>query len=53
MFLNEQEDIPWDAMLYVTGEINYGGRVTDDQDRRCIMAILKKYYTADILDDAY
>jgi dynein heavy chain, axonemal len=53
MFLNEQEDIPWDAMLYVTGHINYGGRVTDDWDRVCLISILKKYYTADILDDSY
>jgi dynein heavy chain len=40
-------------MLYVTGHINYGGRVTDDWDRVCLISILKKYYTADILDDSY
>jgi len=53
MFLEEQEDIPWDALLYVTGHINYGGRVTDDWDRVCLIAILKKYYTNDILEDGY
>lgn len=53
MFLEEQEDIPWDAMLYVTGHINYGGRVTDDLDRVCLISILKKYYTGDILEDKY
>ena len=53
MFLDEQEDIPWDAMLYLTGHINYGGRVTDDWDRKCLLAILKKYYTAEILEDGY
>jgi dynein heavy chain len=40
-------------MLYVTGHINYGGRVTDDWDRVCLISILKKYYTADILEDGY
>ena len=25
------------------GQINYGGRVTDDQDRVCLTAILRKY----------
>ena len=53
MFLDEQEDIPWDALLYVTGHINYGGRVTDDWDRVCLISILKKYYTQDILEDGY
>lgn len=37
----------------MTGHINYGGRVTDDWDRVCLLAILKKYYTADILEDNY
>ena len=53
MFLDEQEDIPWDAMIYVTGHINYGGRVTDDWDRTCLLSILKKFYTSDIFEDTY
>mmetsp|Transcript_28329 Transcript_28329/g.25144 ORF Transcript_28329/g.25144 Transcript_28329/m.25144 type:complete len:301 (+) Transcript_28329:5056-5958(+) len=54
MFLNEQNDeFPWDALLYVTGQINYGGRVTDDQDRTCLMNILKKYYTPELFQEDY
>lgn len=53
IFLDEQEDIPWDALIYVTGHINYGGRVTDDWDRRCLISLLKKYYWMDILEDGY
>jgi len=52
-FLEEQEEIPWAALSYVTGQINYGGRVTDDSDRRCLMAVLSTYMTPDILDDTY
>ena len=52
-FLDEQEHIPWDALLYVTGHINYGGRVTDDWDRRCLLSILGIFYTERILDDDY
>jgi len=52
-FLDESADgtIPWDALRYVTGQINYGGRVTDDWDRRCLMAILGKFYTPALLED--
>ena len=53
MFLDEQEKIPWDALLYVTGQIHYGGRVTDDWDRRCLMCVLRKYYTPQTLEDGY
>lgn len=54
MFLNNKnEDIPWEAMLYMTGHINYGGRVTDDWDRRCLLSILKKYYNSEILQEKY
>jgi len=41
LFLDEQEEIPWEALTYVTGHINYGGWVTDDWDWVCILAILK------------
>ena len=52
MFLNlEEENMPWDAMLYMTGHINYGGRVSDDWDRVCLLSILKKYYNQDILNN--
>jgi dynein heavy chain len=52
-FLKEQEVIPWDALRFVTGQINYGGRVTDDWDRRCITHILKIYLTSEILEEGY
>lgn len=34
-------------------QINYGGRVTDDWDRRCLMTTLGQYFTDRVLQDAY
>uniref|UniRef100_A0A8C3CZ11 Dynein axonemal heavy chain 1 n=1 Tax=Cairina moschata TaxID=8855 RepID=A0A8C3CZ11_CAIMO len=49
MFLNEYRDIPYKVLKYTAGEINYGGRVTDDWDRRCIMNILEDFYKPEVL----
>ena len=51
--LRDGDSIPYAALAYLVGECNYGGRVTDDKDRRCIMNILDDFYTPKILDDSY
>jgi len=53
LFLDATDEIPWDALLFVTGHINYGGRVTDDQDRRCLLTVLEKFCSAPCLSDTY
>lgn len=52
-FLESQAEIPWTAMNYVISCINYGGRVTDDWDLRCLQAQLKICYQEDALNDGY
>ena len=40
-------------LKYTAGHINYGGRVTDDWDRRCIMNILEDFYCTHALGTEY
>ena len=53
MFLDDYQEIPWDALKYMVAEANYGGRVTDKWDRRTIKTILKSFYTPKILNNKY
>lgn len=53
MFLEEYEGVPFKVLKYTAGHINYGGRVTDDWDRRCIMNILNDYYSPAVLSDEH
>ncbi|XP_063222655.1 dynein axonemal heavy chain 6 isoform X2 [Bacillus rossius redtenbacheri] len=45
--------IPWDALIYITGVITYGGRVTDYWDQRCLTTILQRFFDPRSLDPDY
>ena len=52
IFIDEYpEKVPLAALNYLTGECNYGGRVTDDKDRRLMEVILSEIYCSDIYEN--
>ncbi len=32
--IENKDQIPWDSIIFLTGYITYGGRITDNLDRR-------------------
>jgi len=53
MFLDLYEEVPLAALNYLTAECNYGGRVTDDKDRRTLTTAVKNIYCEGILKDGF
>lgn len=53
MYVEEQPEVPWTTLLYIVGEVNYGGRVTDYLDQRCVHCIIENFFTPKLLDDDY
>ncbi|CAE8721403.1 unnamed protein product, partial [Polarella glacialis] len=54
MFIDESPDaIQFKAINYLTGECNYGGRVTEKQDRKLLMNLLLQYYCPAALQEGF
>ena len=48
--IGPDDPIPWASLKYLIGEAMYGGRVTDDYDRRVMMTYLNEYMGDFIFD---
>lgn len=51
-FNNGESALPWGSLRYLIGEAMYGGRVTDDFDRRTLITYLDEYM-GDFLFDTF
>ena len=51
IFINTYDETPFEAVTYLTGECNYGGRVTDDWDRRLLKCILADLYSHEVVNE--
>ncbi|EKX52600.1 hypothetical protein GUITHDRAFT_157080 [Guillardia theta CCMP2712] len=41
---NGDEQIPWNTLRYLVGEVHYGGRVTDSYDRRILTTYMQEFF---------
>ncbi|XP_059574595.1 dynein axonemal heavy chain 2 isoform X3 [Alligator mississippiensis] len=63
LYLDEYEETPWEALRYLIAGVNYGGHVTDNWDRRlllayssdcfCEQALATPFYKLSALDTYY
>jgi len=51
MFVNNYDELPLEALTYCVGQCNYGGRVTDDNDRTCLNSILAIYFSKALVEN--
>ncbi|KAJ3123528.1 Dynein heavy chain 2, axonemal [Physocladia obscura] len=51
VLLDEYADTPWDALKYLIAEANYGGRITDDWDRRILRSYINMLFHEDALNE--
>lgn len=48
MLLDDYALIPYEVIRVLSGEVNYGGRVTDDKDRRLLNTLLLTFVNEEV-----
>jgi len=49
IYIDAYEKTPWDALQYLIADANYGGRITDDFDRRLVRVYIAQFFNGDSL----
>jgi dynein heavy chain, axonemal len=53
MEVKKSKEVTWTTVRYMVAEIQYGGRITDDYDRRLMNTYAEKYFCQAVLDPNY
>ncbi|XP_054621741.1 dynein axonemal heavy chain 5 isoform X3 [Dunckerocampus dactyliophorus] len=51
--LNAKRDVNWSCLRYMLGEVQYGGRVTDDLDKRLLNTFTQVWFGENTFDDKF
>ena len=52
-YLDKYDAIPYQVLQFLFTEVNYGGRVTDDKDRRLINNLVLNFCNPGVVDAGY
>ena len=52
-FIDRYDEVPFNALRYLIGQCNYGGRVTESADQRVLMALLEDFLSLKVLEPGY
>lgn len=47
------QGVSWSTVRYMVGEVQYGGRVTDDYDKRLLNTYAKEWFSDKMFDEAF
>ena len=53
IFFASLQGVTWNCVRYMLGEIQYGGRVTDDYDKRLLNTYAKVWFSENMFLDAF
>ena len=53
MEMKKAKEVTWTTVRYMVAEIQYGGKITDDYDRRCMVTFAEKFFCQAVMEPNY